>query len=146
MTENCGRENRNGDPCGLSAGWGTDNDDGPCKFHGGASSGAPEGNDNARKHGAFSEHWRSDLTDAEIESLDALVDYLESIDDERTLAAEVAAEALLKYKRSADSRFLREARQWFADFNLLPNEDEIEVGGGGNPLSVVVERSEYDNE
>lgn len=134
--------------CGLAAGWGTDFETGKCRFHRGTSpdGSSHEGNQHARKHGAFSEHWRSDLTDAEIESLDALVDYLESIDDERTLAAEVAAEALLKYKRSADSRFLREARQWFGDFNLLPNEDELKMtGDGSNPLQVVVNREEYDD-
>ena len=60
--------------------------------------------------------------------------HLESIDDERTLAAEVAAEALVKYKRSADSRFLREARQWVSEFNLLPNEDEIKHSGDGGIL------------
>lgn len=136
--------------CGLPAGWGTDFESGKCRHCRGTS---PDGeshkgaNNPAYEHGAFSEHWRSDLTDAEKDSLDALVSHLESIDDERTLAAEVAAEALLKYKRSADSRFLREARQWFADFNLLPNEDELNIGGAdGNPLNVVVERGAYDDE
>ena len=111
----------------------------------GADGGASEGNDNAKTHGAFSEHFRSDLTDAETKALEAMVSHLESIDDERTIAAEVAAEALLKYKRSADSRFLREARQWIGDFNLLPNEDELNVGGvDGGALEVIVERSEYE--
>jgi hypothetical protein len=58
MTETCGAENRNGEPCSLSAGWGTDhNGEGRCKFHGGASSGgarkgagAPENNGNAETH------------------------------------------------------------------------------------------------
>lgn len=102
-----------------------------CRMHG-ADAGAPDGDENGSyDHGAFSEHWRSDLTDAEIESLETMVGHLKSIDDERSIAAEIAAEALLKYKRSADSRFLREARQWFDDFNLLPNEDQVEVSGGG---------------
>lgn len=139
----CGRA----DNCGLAAGWGTDHKGvGACKLHGG-NAGAPEDNQNAKTHGAFSEHFRSDLTDPEQQALDALVDHLESITDERTIAAEIAAEALLKYKRSADSRFLREARQWFSDFNLLPNEDEINVGGEGmNPLQVVVSREQYDGD
>jgi len=57
--ETCPAENRDGEPCGLAAGWGTDNDDGPCKFHGGASTGAPEGNGNAETHGltADREQW-----------------------------------------------------------------------------------------
>lgn len=124
-------------------------DNGWCYHHGGQreNGGAPADNDNARTHGAFSDHFRSDLTDAEKASLDAIMAHLDSIDDERTLAAEVAGEALLKYKRSADSRFLREARQWIGDFNLLPNEDTLNVGGtDGNPLEVLVERQAYDGD
>lgn len=150
MTEHCGRTKRDGsgDECQLPAGWGTDHSgEGACKHHGGASSGAPENNDNATTHGAFKEHFRSDLTDDEKEAITALVDHLEDITGPRAIAAESAAEALMKYKRSADSRFLREARQWFGDFNLIPNGDELELSGdGSNPLNVVVERSEYDGE
>lgn len=143
--DRCQATNREGEQCGHPAGWGTDNDSGPCKFHGGASTGAPKDNQNARKHGAFSDHFRSDLTDAEIEALDGIMSHLEGIDDERTLAAEIAGEALLKYKRSADSRFLREARQWMGDFNLLPNEDTLNLGGtDGNPLNVLVNREEVE--
>jgi hypothetical protein len=58
MTDDtCGASNRNGDPCGLPAGWGTDHPgEGRCKHHGGAGGdvgdpgGAPEGNGNAQKH------------------------------------------------------------------------------------------------
>lgn len=37
--------------CDQAAGWGTDNEGGRCKYHGGASPGAPEGNQNATTHG-----------------------------------------------------------------------------------------------
>jgi hypothetical protein len=58
-TDRCPATNRNDEPCGHPAGWGTDNDTGPCKFHGGESpggqenndGGAPEANGNAQKHG-----------------------------------------------------------------------------------------------
>jgi hypothetical protein len=50
-TNGCPATNNRGEPCKHDAGWGTPNDTGPCKFHGGASSGAPEGNQNALKHG-----------------------------------------------------------------------------------------------
>lgn len=51
MNSNCGAENRNGEPCSLSKGWGTDHKgEGRCKFHGGLSTGAPKGNDNAATH------------------------------------------------------------------------------------------------
>lgn len=124
-------------------------DNGRCYHHGGQreNGGAPEGNDNAATHKAFSEHFRSDLTESEENALDSLVSHLESIDDERSIAAECAGEALMKYKRSGDSRFLREARQWFSDFNLLPNEDQLNIGGtDGNPLNVVVNRERYSEE
>jgi len=69
----CPGTNNRGEPCGLDAGWGTDSDEGPCKYHGGAGGdvgntrgapegnsnaegndgGAPEGNGNATKHFAF---------------------------------------------------------------------------------------------
>jgi hypothetical protein len=113
-----------------------------CRMHIGKRGDSHAGNDNAKTHGAFSDHFRGDLTDDEERALEAMVDHLDSIDDERTIAAEVAAEALMKYKRSADSRFLREARQWVADFNLLPNEDEIEMGGDG--AGIVIDMNSSD--
>ena len=46
----CGRTNRDDEPCGLPAGWGTDHPgEGACKLHGG-NAGAPEGNNNAETH------------------------------------------------------------------------------------------------
>jgi hypothetical protein len=55
--ETCPATTKSGDPCGQPAGWGTDSDAGPCKFHGGAGGdvgdpgGAPEDNENAETHG-----------------------------------------------------------------------------------------------
>lgn len=51
--ETCPADTKSGDPCRQPAGWGTDNEAGPCKFHGGAtdSGGAPVGNGNAETHG-----------------------------------------------------------------------------------------------
>lgn len=140
--DECGDHGGDQGECGLPAGWGTDFDSGKCKHHRGTSPDGKshEGNDHAKKHGAFSDHFRSDLTDAEADALEAVVEHLREIDDERSLAAEIAAEALLKYKRSANSRFLREARQWFSDFNLLPNEDITELRGeGGGAIEVASE-------
>ncbi len=90
MTNDCGATNRNGNPCSLSAGWGTDhNGEGRCKFHGGATSGgaregagAPKGNDNAATHRLNSnpsllyenlEESRQDIVD---ELRDSIVDQL----------------------------------------------------------------------
>jgi len=44
-----------GDPCQRPAGWGTDSSSGRCKFHGGASTGAPKNNGNAEKAGLRSD-------------------------------------------------------------------------------------------
>lgn len=145
--DECGDHGGDGGECGLAAGWGTDFDSGKCRFHRGTSpdGSSHEGNQNATKHGAFREHFRSDLQPAEREAIDALVAQLEDVADGRAIAAECAAEALMKYKRSADSRFLREARQWFAEFNLLPNEDVLEhTGSGGSPFEVVIQRERHD--
>lgn len=134
-TDRCPATNRQGEQCGHPAGWGTDNETGPCKFHGGAS---PKGPDHPRfKHGAFSDHLRSDLTDAELEAIDDMVGAFEDPEEARELIAEQAAEAWLKYKRSADTRFLREYRQLAETFNLAPNEDVKELRGeNGGPIQV----------
>jgi len=120
----CGRADR----CGLSAGWGTEHKGvGACKKHGG-NGGAPTGPDNGNyKHGAFSEHLRSDLTDAELDAIDDMVDAYNDPEEARALIGEQAAEAWLKYKRSGDTRFLREYRQLAETFNLAPNTDEMNL-------------------
>lgn len=133
-TERCGAKTRDGSPCKNYPVKGADR----CRMHGGQSPGADEGNDNAKKHGAFSEHFRSDLTDDETDALEAVARHLQSLDDERSLAGEVAAEALLKYKRSGDDRFLREARQWFKDFDLIPNAEHLELSGSGENGGIVI--------
>lgn len=85
MTENngnkahdlCGATNRNGEPCQLKAGWGTDHlGVGRCKFHGGASTGPKDatGNKNARKHGAYEKVLRDQLDDNEKELFDGVSD------------------------------------------------------------------------
>jgi len=48
----CGAQAKStGEPCQRPAGWGTDSQSGKCKFHGGASTGAPKNNNNAQSHG-----------------------------------------------------------------------------------------------
>ena len=52
----CGAKTRAGTPCQQKAGWGTDHVGiGRCKLHGGKSTGAPKGNQNAFKHGMRSQ-------------------------------------------------------------------------------------------
>ena len=62
----CGAKTRAGTPCQQKAGWGTDHvGKGKCKLHGGASKGAPKGNKNSRKHGAYETVIRGKLSDEE---------------------------------------------------------------------------------
>ncbi|WP_277618911.1 HGGxSTG domain-containing protein [Sulfitobacter noctilucae] len=48
LSPRCGARTRNGTPCRSPA-----MANGRCRMHGGKSSGAPIGNDNARKHGLY---------------------------------------------------------------------------------------------
>jgi hypothetical protein len=92
MSDNkCPGTNNEGEPCGLDAGWGTENDSGPCKFHGGAGGdvgdpgGAPEDNTNAVTHGAYAEanSYYQNVLDDELREFvdDVFADYLEKYRD-----------------------------------------------------------------
>lgn len=128
--EKCGKTAKStGEPCQRPAGWGTENTDGPCKFHGGASL---KGKDSPNyKHGAYSKFLTHDLTPKEVEAFEDLVGQLDDPANALQTVKELAAEALIKYKRSGDSRFLREYRQLADTFNFAPNADELEVSGDG---------------
>lgn len=109
-------------------------------MHGGTQ---PTGRDSPNfKHGAYSKQLRADLTDAEQEAYGDLVAAFE--DPEETLDAirELAAEVLLKYKRSADQRFLREFRQLADTFNLAPNADQVELDADVDTNSGLDEETE----
>lgn len=57
--DTCGATNRQGDPCGLPAGWGTDDTDAArCKLHGGATPSGPEAG--AYTHGLYSDALRDE--------------------------------------------------------------------------------------
>ena len=84
----CGAKNRNGEPCKLKAGWGTDHlGEGRCKFHGGKSTGAdPEKmkkNKNSVKTGEYETLWYDTLDDNEKEKLEEMTtSILEQLDHE----------------------------------------------------------------
>lgn len=128
--ERCPGTNRQGEPCGHPAGWGTDHDEGPCKFHGGAADNRGKKNGNY-KHGAFSEHLRSSLTDQEAAALDELAEDLADPEVAVSRIREQAAEAYIKYERSGDDRFLREYRQLLSTFNIVEAPDQLEVEHSG---------------
>lgn len=115
-----------------------------CRMHGGTT---PTGPDSPNyKHGAFSKHLRSDLTDAEEKALEDMAAAYDDPEEALALIREQAAEAWLKYKRSADSRFLREYRQLAETFNLAPNEDVMEHKGDGLTVNAAFVDNEHNDE
>lgn len=132
MADTCPATNRRGEPCGLSAGWGTDKTDGPCKYHGGASTGAPEGNTNAVTHGAWAESFVTDfLTDAEIDRVKDAEQLLGTPESAQDVARTAAAITLEQFRRSGDERFLRRFESICDKFGIAP-ADELEVSGDLN--------------
>lgn len=68
---------QDGGYCSLVAGYGTDHKgEGRCKYHGGAGSGAPKGNNNAVKHGIYQQRsdYYEDLPGEEKAWVDSLVE------------------------------------------------------------------------
>jgi len=116
MTDTCDATNRNGDPCGLPAGWGTDHvGKGRCKLHGGAS---PTGKDNpAFEHGLFSDH----LSEEDRATVDALDEY----DDDEKL------DELINWRLARLRRYLREMSDedelsfWDAFREVVDAADEV---------------------
>lgn len=99
-----------------------------CRMHGGTADNTGKNNGNY-KHGAFSEHLQSDLSERETEAFEDLADSLGDQEAAQDVVRELAAEALLKYKRSNDARFLREARQLLSEFNIADATDHVDVDG-----------------
>lgn len=129
--ETCDAQNRDGDPCSLPAGWGTDHPgEGRCKHHGGATEGAgpPEGNTNAAEHLAFSEMLRQDLEPGEEAAIEEFVGTVTDGEVDQ-LVAEVAGTALVRYLRSGDPRHAAEFRRQLETFNVVENAQEVDLNG-----------------
>lgn len=100
-----------------------------CRMHGGSSL---AGSDHPNyEHGAYSKHLRTGFTDREKAAVDELVELLDDDEGRNQAAREAAAEAVVKYKRVGDPRFLREFRQICKTFGLTP-DDRIEVEHSGS--------------
>jgi len=114
-SDRCPAENRNGERCGHPAGYGTDNEDGPCKFHGGLSTGAPENNGHNEKHGlrADRDKWfERHRGDAE-ELVRALVaSYLE----DAPFGWDATAKVDQLCEVAIDQVRLRHSNEWLDDF------------------------------
>jgi len=124
--ETCGAQTRDGGECKRRAGWGTDHvGEGRCKQHGGKDrnkGGGPEGEDNgAFEHGGFSE----DTDDTEI--IQAFQDINTGNLDPVWL--QLAGEAYANYRRSQDSRHLKECRMCLE--NAGEGDDSVKLGDIG---------------
>lgn len=131
-TDGCPGTNRNGEPCGHPEGWGTENDSGPCKHHGGAggtNGDSHEGNDWAAKHGAYSESFVSDfLTEAEQERVEQATEVLSVPEGAQADARLTAAICKEQFRRTGDERFLRRYESICDKANIFPDE-EIDLSG-----------------
>lgn len=134
MTETCGDHggtNRHDEPCGRTAGWGTDFEDGKCRQHRGTSPDGEshEGNDWAAKHGAYSESFMSDfLTEDEQARVKDAMDVLEVPEGAQAHARLMASIAAEQFKRTGDDRFLRRYESICDKFGIAP-ADEVDVSG-----------------
>lgn len=84
--------------CQLTSGWGTDDDHGRCRKHGGGSDGAPEGNDNAEGNdgGAEEGNTRAVTHGAYADQSNLYSEVFD--DDERQMADDIYADYRDRYK------------------------------------------------
>jgi hypothetical protein len=132
--DRCPATNRDGERCGHPAGWGTDNDDGPCKFHGGEA-GAPEGNGNAEKHGltADREKWFERHREEASPLVKALVG---SYVEDAPFGFENTAKVDQLCEVAIDQARLREANEYLDEFLT---EQVVGVDEEGSPIVTVEE-------
>ncbi len=126
-----GRERDDVDYCLQRAGWGTDREVGPCRDHPFEGSQVGKSNPNF-KHGAFSELFRSDLSERERAAFDEALDAVDDPEEIKEVLATVAIEHILKGKRSGDPRLTREGRQLLAEFNIVKSPEQVEVEHSGS--------------
>lgn len=117
--ERCPGTNRNGEPCGHPAGWGTDhNGEGPCKFHGGAADNRGKKNGNY-KHGGYSKYLADDMTEAELERAHEVFDDLGDPESAQDVARAIVVDLWTRYNRTKDPRYITEIRQVCDTFSLV---------------------------
>lgn len=121
-----GRERDEFDYCLQRAGWGADRQVGPCTKHPvtGEQWGESNPNYQSGSYSKFQDLQRDALTEREQQMLDA-IDFEKHDGD---FAEDVVKEAYIKYHRTGDDRFLREARQWAKEFGVIDTPaDQLEV-------------------
>lgn len=128
----CGYPATNG-PCQNPAGedgycWLSTHDDDPAEREGDGR-GAPEGNTNAVKVGAWSDSFVSDfLRDEEVERVKKASDALGTPSGAQELARQVAVICLEQFRRTGDERFLRRYESICDKAQIFP-EETIEMDG-----------------
>lgn len=126
-----GGRNKQGDPCGRAAGWGTDYETGKCRNHRGTSPDGTshEGNNWAAKHGAWSESFMSGfLTEKERNRVRDAMEVLDTPEGAQAQAKVAAVIALEQFRRTGDDRFLRRYESICDTFGIAP-ADELELSG-----------------
>jgi hypothetical protein len=130
--DRCPATNRDGERCGHPAGWGTENDDGPCKFHGGAGGGdgPPKGNGNGEKHGmrADRELWFERHRDDAEPLVRALV---ASYVEDAPFGWESTAKVDQVCEVAIDQARLRHANEYLDEFLT---EQVVDVSESGEPI------------
>jgi hypothetical protein len=133
--DRCPATNRDGERCGHPSGWGTDNDDGPCKHHGGASTGPPESNGNAEKHGMRSD--REKWFERHREEAEPLVRALvESYVADAPFGWDSIAKVDQLCEVAIDQVRLRHANEWLDEFLT---EQTVSVTEDGREITALEE-------
>ena len=133
--DRCPGTNRDGEPCGHPAGWGTDNDSGPCKFHGGASTGAPKNNGNASKHNltADKRSWfERQPEDVQEDVIELWETWLERANDPE------GAKSIL-WDAAVNEFILGDADEYLAEEGFIVEQPTGEVDRNGEPITKEVE-------
>jgi hypothetical protein len=139
MTDDiCGATKRDGtdDACQLPAGWGTDHTgEGRCKLHGGAEdAGAPEGNQNATRHGIHA-------------TPEYLADHLNESQRDQLVATFEALCTRYERRRGHDPDYAAKRRLRRVSIEILKEDlaDEWLASEAADSGSLLMERREMDD-
>lgn len=118
--------------CELTEGFGVeDKDSGPCKYHGGASTGAPKGNQNGQKHGLYSQRslYYEDLPAEEKAWVDSLV---QSMLEDAPFTEDNFQKFQMLRNVAIDMHKLRQANDYTSQKGLV--QENIVRDEEGNPM------------
>ncbi|SEH60594.1 hypothetical protein SAMN05192561_11218 [Halopenitus malekzadehii] len=140
--------------CQLVAGWGTDDDEGRCRKHGGnggsggarEGAGAPEDNTNAADHGAYSDKFLEGFVgDDGKDRIEEGYELSETPEGAKKQARFMAQVALEKFRVTGDERFLRRYEQICDKAGIFPNE-EVDLNHNGIETAFMGNLKQYHEE